>query len=67
MRARECVTAESRIQIYLVFEAAMGKLSYISFLGLDVCYRTHTLWNRPEGEIRPLILWGLAGGFFEAF
>ena len=30
-------------------------------------FTTHTLWNRPEGEIRPLILWGLGGAIFEAF
>src|SRR5246127_1450857 len=33
----------------------------------DICYTTHTLWNRPDREIRPLILWGLGGAIFEAF
>ena len=31
------------------------------------CPRTHTLWNGRIGEIRPLILWGLGGLFFEGF
>lgn len=31
------------------------------------CFLTHTLWNSRIDEIRPLILWGLAGGDFEGF
>lgn len=29
--------------------------------------KTHTFWDSRIGEIRPLILWGLGGRFFEAF
>jgi hypothetical protein len=31
------------------------------------CSPTHTLWNSRIGWIRPLILWGLCRGDFEAF
>ncbi len=34
---------------------------------MEACYPSHTLWNGRIGEIRPLILWGLGGLFFEAF
>ena len=30
-------------------------------------FRTHTLWNSRIGQIRPLILRGLARTIFEAF
>jgi hypothetical protein len=33
----------------------------------ELRFATHTLWNRRIEEIRPLILWGLGGVFFEAF
>ena len=31
------------------------------------CFLTHTFWNSRIGVIRPLILWGLGDGDFEAF
>ena len=40
---------------------------YLTVNAPSCCFLIHTLWNRPDREIRPLILWGLGGGFFEAF
>ena len=37
------------------------------FCLIRLCFVTHTLWNGRIVEIRPLILWGLRGGFSDAF